>query len=55
MMKKKGKISAFSAKDLEPDPPTSDKQSKEDQETILTLIARWESKQSGWDLTALYY
>ncbi|KGO75168.1 Uncharacterized protein PITC_057890 [Penicillium italicum] len=39
MMKKKGKISAFSAKDLEPDPPTSDKQSKEDQETILTLIA----------------
>jgi hypothetical protein len=40
MVKKKGNISVFATKDPEPDPPTSDTQSKEDQKTILTLIAR---------------
>ncbi|KAJ6126262.1 hypothetical protein N7471_010755 [Penicillium samsonianum] len=38
MVKKKGKISAFATTDPEPDPPTSDTQDKEDQETILALI-----------------
>ncbi|KAJ5346249.1 hypothetical protein N7452_004253, partial [Penicillium brevicompactum] len=53
MVKKKGKISAFSPKDLEPDPPTSDKQSKEDQETILTLIASLHLNSSYSDLTIM--